>query len=183
MVKTKMLEEVIVAGFGGQGVLSVGMLMAYSGMIEGKNVAWLPSYGPEMRGGTANCSVVISDDLVGSPVVAEADTLIAMNGPSLDKFESQVKPGGLILVNSSLVERKVKRTDVKAFYFPVNDVASDLGNLKVANMVMLGAYMTLKEFPPREAVLKSFLKVFGENKKHLLPLNEQALQKGGDLAK
>ena len=183
MVKTKMLEEVIVAGFGGQGVLSVGMLMAYSGMIEGKNVAWLPSYGPEMRGGTANCSVVISDDLVGSPVVAEADTLIAMNGPSLDKFESQVKPGGLILVNSSLVERKVKRSDVKAFYFPVNDVASELGNLKVANMVMLGAYMALKEFPPREAVLKSFLKVFGENKKHLLPLNEQALQKGGDLAK
>ena len=182
MAKDKLLEEVIVAGFGGQGVLSVGMLLAYAAMLEGKNVAWLPSYGPEMRGGTANCSVVLSDDPVGSPVVSEADTLIVMNGPSLDKFEASVKPGGIILVNSSLVEKKVSRKDVTVHYFPVNDAASDMGNLKVANMIILGAYVALKKFPNTEAVLKSFLKVFGENKKHLLPLNEEALAKGAALA-
>ncbi len=174
-------EELIIAGFGGQGVLSVGMLLAYSGMIEGKNVAWLPSYGPEMRGGTANCNVVISDELVGSPVVSEADTLIAMNGPSLDKFENQVKPGGRILVNASLITRKVERKDVDVYYFHVNEEANNLGNPKVANMVMLGAFAALREFPARESILKSFIKVFGEKKKDLLPLNEKALDRGFEL--
>ena len=178
----EMMEEVIVAGFGGQGVLSIGKLLAYSGMFEGLNVSWFPSYGPEMRGGTANCNVVISDQLVGSPVISEADTLIAMNGPSLDKFEEHVKPGGIVLVNSNLVERKVKRTDVKVYYFPVNDEAIGLGNVRVANMIMLGIYSKVKGFPRKDSILKSFLKVFGESKKDLLPLNEKAVERGLALA-
>ncbi|MDR1893484.1 MAG: 2-oxoacid:acceptor oxidoreductase family protein [Spirochaetales bacterium] len=175
------LEEIIIAGFGGQGVLSAGMILAYAGMLEGKNVAWLPSYGPEMRGGTANCNVVLSDDPVGSPVVSQADTLIVMNGPSLDKFENHVRPGGIIIVNSSLIERKVSRKDVTAYYFPLNDAAAELGSAKAANIVLLGAYMALKGFPQKPAVLESFLKVFGEGKKKFLPINEQALLKGQSL--
>lgn len=176
-------EEIIVAGFGGQGVLAMGRLMAYAGMIQGKNVSWLPSYGPEMRGGTANCNVILSDELVGCPVISQATCLIAMNGPSLDKFESAVVPGGRILVNSSLIDRKVERTDVEVYYYPANDVALELGNAKATNMVMLGAYAALTGFPAKEKILESFLKVFGEGKKHLLPLNEAALTKGMELVK
>ncbi|MBI9102641.1 MAG: 2-oxoacid:acceptor oxidoreductase family protein [Spirochaetales bacterium] len=181
MADKKIMEELIIAGFGGQGVLSIGKLLAYAGMIEGLNVAWFPSYGPEMRGGTANCNVVLSTDPVGSPVVSEADTLIAMNGPSLEKFEDSVKPGGCIFVNSSLISQKVKRDDVKVYYLDVNDQAIELGNDRVANMVMLGSYMKVKSFPSKEATLESFLKVFGERKKDLLPLNEKALDMGASL--
>jgi 2-oxoglutarate ferredoxin oxidoreductase subunit gamma len=182
MADDKFLEEIIIAGFGGQGVLSMGMLLAYAGMIENLNVAFLPSYGPEMRGGTANCNVVLSGDPVGSPVVDQADTLIVMNAPSLDKFEEHVRPGGIVLVNSSLIDRKVSRKDVKDYYFPVNEAANELGGSKVANIVMLGAYMAIKGFPQKSSILESFLKVFGENKKKFLPLNEQALLKGQSLA-
>ncbi len=175
-------EEVILSGFGGQGVLSMGKLLSYAGLMEGKNVSWFPSYGPEMRGGTANCNVIISDELVGSPVVTDADTLIVMNQPSLEKFESHVKPGGMILVNSSLIEKKVTRTDVKAYYFPVNEIAAECGSLKAANMVMLGAYMWLRGFPTEEELLAAFLKVFGEKKKDLLPLDKRAIEEGMHLA-
>ena len=174
-------EEVIFAGFGGQGVLSMGKMLSYAGMMKGKNVSWLPSYGPEMRGGTANCSVIVSDELIGSPVVTDADTLVAMNRPSLDKFEKFVKPGGTILINSSLIEQKVQRDDVTAYYFPVNEIAAECGSAKAANMVMLGAYVKLKGFPTEGDLLSAFLKVFGEGKKNLLPLNEKAVAAGAAL--
>ena len=176
-------EEVIFAGFGGQGVLSMGRMVAYAGMMKGMNVSWLPSYGPEMRGGTANCNVIVSDELIGSPVVADADSLIVMNRPSLDKFEGWVKPGGKILVNSSLIDRKVERDDVEAWYFPVNEVAAECGNLKAANMVMLGAYIRLRSFLESGDLIDAFLKVFGEGKKNLLHLNEKAVMEGAALVK
>ncbi|MBI9108201.1 MAG: 2-oxoacid:acceptor oxidoreductase family protein [Spirochaetales bacterium] len=176
-------EEVIFAGFGGQGVLSMGKMLSYAGMMKGKNVSWLPSYGPEMRGGTANCSVIVSDDLIGSPVVTEADTLVVMNRPSLDKFEKSVKPGGIIIVNSSLIDQKVKRDDVTVYYFPVNEIATECGSAKAANMVMLGAYVKLKGFISEADLLGAFLKVFGEGKKNLLPLNEKAVAAGAELVK
>ncbi len=175
-------EEIIIAGFGGQGVLSMGMLLVYAGMVEGKNVSWLPSYGPEMRGGTANCNVIISDDMVGSPVISQADTLIAMNLPSLEKFESRVKPGGRILVNSDLIDKKVSRTDVEVSYLPVNTTAmAGGGSDKAANVVMLGAYTALTGFPGKEAVFQAFHKVFGEKKAHLIPMNEEAFNEGAGL--
>src|SRR5690554_2087593 len=121
-----MEERLIIAGFGGQGVMSMGQLLTYSGMIENKNVSWLPSYGPEMRGGTANCNVIVSDGLIGSPVVTEATTAIVMNKPSLDKFEEDVVEDGNILINSSLIDKKTNRTDVKAYYVPANDIANEL---------------------------------------------------------
>ena len=171
-------EEIIIAGFGGQGVLSMGMLLVYAGMVEGKNVTWLPSYGPEMRGGTANCNVIISDEMVGSPVISKADTLIAMNLPSLEKFESRVRPGGRILVNCDLIEKRVSRTDVQVSYLPVNTTAMEEGSDKAANVVMLGAYTALSGFPGRDAVFQAFHKVFGEKKAHLIPMNEGAFDKG-----
>ncbi|MDC7219078.1 MAG: 2-oxoacid:acceptor oxidoreductase family protein [Spirochaetales bacterium] len=174
-------EEIIIAGFGGQGVLSMGMLLVYAGMVEGKNVSWLPSYGPEMRGGTANCNVILSDGMVGSPVISKADSLIVMNQPSLEKFESFVKPGGRILVNSDLVDKKVTRSDVEAVYLPVNFTAQACGNDKAANVVMMGAYTALTGFPGKEAVHQAFEKVFGPKKAHLIPLNEEAFAKGQEL--
>ena len=124
-----MIVETIIAGFGGQGVMSMGQLLAYGGMDEDRNVSWLPSYGPEMRGGAASCQVIVSDDVIGSPIISEADALLAMNLPSLDKFEPAVEEGGIILVNASLIERKVTRTDVRAFYVPSNDIALKIGNI------------------------------------------------------
>lgn len=176
-------EEIIIAGFGGQGVLAMGRLLAYAAMVQGKNVSWLPSYGPEMRGGTANCNVVLSDDLVGSPVVSKATCLIVLNTPSLDKFEDSVIPGGKILVNSSLIERKVKRKDVEVHYYPVNDIALKLENLTVTNMVMLGAFSKLIGFPDKDKISESLIKVFGERKKHLFAVNESALKMGRELVK
>ncbi|MCK4241049.1 MAG: 2-oxoacid:acceptor oxidoreductase family protein, partial [Candidatus Atribacteria bacterium] len=136
-----MLEEVVIAGFGGQGVMLIGRLLAYAGMLEGKNVAWMPSYGPEMRGGTANCTVIISSEEIASPVVPYPKSIIVMNKPSLDKFEPNVKKEGLIILNDSLIDQKVSRNDLSIVRVPANDVANELGNLKVANMVVLGAYV------------------------------------------
>jgi len=175
-----MEERLIIAGFGGQGVMSMGQLLTYSGMVENKNVSWLPSYGPEMRGGTANCNVIISDGLIGSPIVTEATTAIIMNKPSLDKFEKDVEKGGNILVNSSLIDRKVNRTDVNAYYVPANDIANELGNSKIANMVMLGAYLELTKAVKTESIVEAFKKVFGESKSHLIPINQEALEKGAE---
>lgn len=171
--------RVICAGFGGQGVMSMGQLLTYAGMLEGKEVSWLPSYGPEMRGGTANCAVTISDKPVGSPLIAnDATCTIAMNLPSLDKFESDVMPGGKILINSSLIERKVEREDIEAYYINANELANELGNPKVANMIMLGAYLELSKTVEVESVLEAFKKVFGPSKERFVPLNKDALLKG-----
>lgn len=176
--------RVICAGFGGQGVMSMGQLLTYAGMLEGKEVSWLPSYGPEMRGGTANCAVTVSSKPVGSPVISEdATCAIVMNLPSLDKFESEVRPGGKILVNSSLIDKKVKREDVEVFYIPANDIALELGNPRVANMVMLGAYLQTEPTVEMNSVLEAFKKVFGPSKEKFVPLNKEALEKGSQAIK
>ncbi len=140
-----MQNDVIMAGFGGQGVLLIGKMLAYAGMHEGKEVSWLPSYGPEMRGGTANCTVVISDRPVGSPVIRSPRAVLAMNLPSLDKFEPDVRPGGLLLINTSLIARKSTRDDVTIIDVPANEIANELGNPRGANMVALGAYLGATE--------------------------------------
>ena len=136
-----MTTELLIAGFGGQGVLFAGKCISYKGLFEGRELSWLPSYGPEMRGGTANCSVILSDEPVGSPIVSEPDVLIAMNLPSLDKYEDAVKPGGTILVDSTLIERKVKRDDVKVCYIPATKLAADMNAPTLANMVMMGQFI------------------------------------------
>lgn len=177
-----MKEKVIIAGFGGQGIMSLGQMLCYSGMKEGREVSWLPSYGPEMRGGTANCHVIISDDDVASPIVSIADTVMAMNLPSLDKFESRIKSGGKLFINSSLIEKKAMRDDIEVFYIPANDIALELGNSRVAGMVMLGAYLKSSGTVEAESVIESLEKVLGEKKAGLIPINKQALQKGEQLA-
>ncbi|AQS58529.1 2-oxoacid:acceptor oxidoreductase family protein [Desulforamulus ferrireducens] len=178
-----MLQEILIAGFGGQGVLSTGQLLAYAGMIENKQVAWIPSYGPEMRGGTANCGITISDEPISSPLVTEPTTLIVMNRPSLDKFEKAVVPGGLILVNSSLVDQKVQRQDVQVLEIPANQIAEELGNARVANNVILGVLIELTGIVSLEAVVESLKKVLPARRHNLIPVNQQALEKGIQLAK
>ncbi|HEY9766250.1 MAG TPA: 2-oxoacid:acceptor oxidoreductase family protein, partial [Chroococcales cyanobacterium] len=138
-----MKETILFAGFGGQGVVLMGKLIALAGMNEGREVTWLPSYGPEMRGGTASCVVVVSDELIGSPIIDQPRTAVIMNNPSLTKYEPSVETNGNILINSSLVDLVPKRNDLKTFNIPCNQVADELGNAKVANMVMLGAYVEL----------------------------------------
>ena len=175
-------EKVIMAGFGGQGIMSMGQLLTYAGMIEGKQVSWLPSYGPEMRGGTANCNVIVSDSLIGSPVITNnATCAIVMNLPSLTKFEVNIEEGGSLLINSSLIASKPSRADVKPYYIPANEIALELGNSKVANMVMLGAYIKLTGCVKQETIVEALKKVFGPSKAHLLPMNEEALTRGAAL--
>ncbi len=173
-----MVERNIFAGFGGQGVLLMGQLLAAAGMKEGKNTSWIPSYGPEMRGGTANCSVMLSDDEIDSPLVTRPTSLIVMNRPSLEKFEDSVVPGGSIFVNSSMIDIKVKRTDVNAYYVPCTEIATELGNPKVSNMIMLGAYIGKSHCVDIETVLEALLEKLGERKAKLIPLNREALKRG-----
>jgi len=144
-----MIHEIIIAGFGGQGTLSAGMLLAYAGMLDGRQVSWLPSYGPEMRGGTANSSVVISDQPVDSPVLNSATAVIIMNKPSLEKFENWVVKGGIAVIDSSIVDRDVKRDDISSFLVPATKIASDMGNMAFANIILLGRL--LKERKPVSA--------------------------------
>lgn len=172
-------EKVICAGFGGQGVMSLGQLLTYAGMVEGKEVSWLPSYGPEMRGGTANCSVMISDAPIGSPVITnDATAAIVMNLPSLDKFEEDLIVGGTLLINSSLIPKKATRTDVKVFYVPANEIAGELGNSKVANMIMLGAYLEALKPVSMDSVKETLKKIFSGGKAKFIPLNEDAIMRG-----
>ena len=173
-----MTREIIIAGFGGQGVMSIGKTLTEAGLKEGHEVSWVPSYGPEMRGGTANCAVVISDEPIGSPVVSRTSELIAMNGPSLAKFEPQVLPDGLILVNSSQVEQQVSRQDVRAYYIPSMEEAGKLGNFKVANMVMLGAYIKATGALEMNTIVEMLSHVFTGPKAHLVALNVKALEAG-----
>lgn len=178
-----MEERIMIAGFGGQGVMAIGQLLTYGGMLEDKNVSWLPSYGPEMRGGTANCGVIISEDLVGSPVVINSTSAIIMNKPSLDKFEKLVDKGGNLFINSSLIEEKSKRDDINIYYIPANEIANQLGNSRVANMVMLGAYIEITKAVEIESIEEGFTKVFGERRAHLLPINKEALERGAEVAR
>jgi len=178
-----MSHEIIMAGFGGQGIMSMGMMLAYAGMIEGKHVSWIPSYGPEQRGGTANCSVVVSDSPIASPVVIEPSECIVMNLPSLHKFEPRVKPGGVLLINDSLVKQEVERDDLKVVRLAVNEEANDLGNARVANMVMLGALVQLTGMVKIETIRQCLKKVLPERRHNLIPLNEQALERGKELVR
>ena len=173
-----MNREIILSGFGGQGVMSIGKNLAEAGVVEGLEVSWVPSYGPEMRGGTANCTVILSSERIGAPLVETATEIIVMNRPSLLKFESAVKPGGTVFVNSSIVPDKVSRTDVRAVYVPCDQIAAELGNPKVANMVMLGAYIGATGALKVETIVEMIHEMFTGKKAKLVPLNLEALQRG-----
>ncbi len=175
-----MTEKIIIAGFGGQGVMSLGQMLAYSGMNEDREVSWLPSYGPEMRGGTANCQVIVSDEEIAAPIISMADTVIAMNLPSLDKFEDRVKKGGNLFINSSLIERKTNRDDINVYYINANEIAVELGNSKVAGMVVLGAYLKITDVVKKSTLIEALKKVLGKKKLDLIPINEEALKKGAE---
>ena len=175
-----MTHELLSAGFGGQGVLLLGQLIAYAGLKEEKNVSWLPSYGPEMRGGTANCSVVVSTEEVGSPVVTSPDILVVMNRPSFEKYVDSVVPGGKMFVNSSLIDLKTDRTDRDVYYIPANQIADELGNLRVANMVMLGAVLEQTKIVSPETAIECLRASWGERRAHLIPINQEAMKKGAE---
>jgi len=176
-----MFRQLILAGFGGQGVISMGHLLVYAGMMENKEVAYIPSYGAEMRGGTANCSVTISSTPIRSPLVTEPDILVVMNRPSLDKFEPVLKKGGSLFINSCLVNRPVKRTDINVHFVPANELARLLGEPRAANMIMLGALLETDPFVKNLSVMEAFKKVLPANKHHLLSLNSKALEVGAGL--
>lgn len=173
-----MKKEIIIAGFGGQGVMSIGKSLVEAGLEEGLEVSWVPSYGPEMRGGTANCSVILSSDPIGSPIVTEPTELIAMNTPSLRKFEQDVVPGGVIFLNRSTIKEDVVRTDVKVVEVDCDAIARDLGNPKVANMVMLGAYLAATGALEPDTLRDMIRHMFTGPKAKLVPLNMEALDKG-----
>lgn len=173
-----MYQGIRISGFGGQGVVSAGILLAEAGLCEGKNVSWFPSYGAEMRGGTANCSVVISGREVASPIVTHPDTVIVMNEPSLAKFEPLLKKGGNLIINSSLVHTKPKRKDINIICVECNKIAGELGNAKVANLVALGAFTKITKAVTTESIVKSMPKVFKRANAQILALNEKALAKG-----
>lgn len=175
------MEKMILAGFGGQGIMSLGQIIAYAGMIEDKNVTWLPSYGPEMRGGTANCNVIVSDQPIASPLVNHATTVVVMNKPSLEKFESHVAPGGKLYINSSLIDVKVTRDDIQVYYIPASDLAAKIGNVRVANMIILGAFLKNTNLLSHDSIHEALLKVLGAGKEHLVDINESALMKGESL--
>ena len=177
-----MQTEIIIAGFGGQGVLFAGQLLAYAALGAGKEVTWIPSYGPEMRGGTANCTVVIADEEIGSPVVKNPDGALVMNLPSLDKYEPMVKPGGSLVINSSMVDRLAARTDITSVAIPCNEIAEELGNPRLANMVAIGALLACMHtltLADMETALNNHMP--GRHK-NLLPKNIEALSRGVEFA-
>lgn len=178
-----MQSEVIIAGFGGQGVLLTGQLIAYAGMLEGKEVTWLPSYGPEIRGGTCHVFVVVADRHIGSPYVTQPAAVLVMNRPSLDKFEQRVHPGGILLINSSLTDRLSERQDIRIIAIPATELAHELGSSRVANLVILGGYLGATQVVSFSAMLQALREVFPEDKHHLLPLNQKALEIGMNYGK
>ncbi len=173
-----MKKQIVISGFGGQGVMSIGKSLVEAAVDEGLHATWVPSYGPEMRGGTANCEVVLSEEPVGSPIFTYPTELIAMNRPSLHKFEEKVIAGGIIFVNSSIIEDRVSRTDVKAVYVPCDTIADELGNKKVSNMVMLGAYIAATGVLKQETIRQMLTHLFTGPKAKLVSLNMEALERG-----
>ncbi len=173
-----MTTQILIAGFGGQGVLFAGKFIAYKGLLEQKEVSWLPSYGPEMRGGTANCSIILSDDPVGSPIVSTPDVLIAMNLPSLDKYEEATVKGGKIFVDSTLIGRKVERSDVEAFYIPATKMAADAGIPTLANMIMMGKMIKETGLVNFDDITEALKKVVSAKRANLMELNIKALEMG-----
>ena len=178
-----MKKEFIFAGFGGQGMLLIGKFLAMASMLEGKHVSWLPSYGPEMRGGTANCSVNVSDEEVASPIVDQADVVIAMNLPSLDKFEKSVRPGGVLVINSSIIERKSVRDDITVVYCDAMKIADEVGNPKGANVAILGAMMAKVDVCSVDSMIEAIRIELGERKARFLEGNKKALLAGMEAAK
>lgn len=178
-----MQNETVIAGFGGQGVLFTGKAIAHAGLEKGLNVTWLPSYGPEMRGGTANCTVVISDEEIGSPQVLNPRAAIVMNQPSLDKYEDLVAPGGYLIVNTTMVNRKVNRDDIDVVELPGTDLAEEMGDKRLANTILLGALAAKSDFLDMGILEKGIAKSLSDDKKSLLDLNIRALKKGADSVK
>ena len=176
-----MTEEIVIAGFGGQGVLSMGMILCYSGMIEEKEVSWMPSYGPEMRGGTANCIAIVSDQKISSPIISKFDSVIALNQPSVDKFESAVKPGGFLLYEANNVIHPPTRTDIEIVGIDATKEAANMKNTKIMNMIMLGGFLQKKPIIEISNILEGLKQVLPERYHHLLPLNEQALRRGMEM--
>jgi 2-oxoglutarate ferredoxin oxidoreductase subunit gamma len=178
-----MLQQITISGFGGQGALFAGQLLTYAGLEEGRHVAWLPSYGPEMRGGTARCTVTVSDEPIGSPITEEPSAVIALNPPSLELFEPKVLPGGLLIVNSSIAKEEVKRKDIVSLRIPATDLARDeLQNERMANMILLGALVKLTGVVALDSVMTALKKNLPERRHHLLEPNRIALQRGWAIA-
>lgn len=177
-----MQTEVIMSGFGGQGLMMIGKLLAYAGLAEGKEVTWLPSYGPEMRGGTANCTVVIGDKPIGSPLISSPKAAIVMNRPSLEKFAPTVRKNGIVVVNSTMISINPDRTDLRVFRIKADDLADELGSRRSANLVMLGAFVGMDEVVSHETLLKAIEKTFA-SKKQFIDVNRNAFTKGYELAK
>ncbi len=178
-----MHEEVIISGFGGQGALFAGQLLTYTGMDEGWHVTWIPSYGPEMRGGTAHCIVIISDDDIGSPIIRQPSICIVMNPPSMDKYDPLVRPGGLLVANSTLVRTRTQRDDIEVIYVPANELAAELGNVRMANVVLLGAMLGRREILPIESVKRTLDQHIPERRKHIIEPNKRALDRGVQYAR
>lgn len=174
--------SIILAGFGGQGILSAGKMAAEAALFEGHEVLWFPSYGPEMRGGTANCSVVISDEIIGSPVINCADVLIALNQPSLEKFETQVKPGGIIIIDSSLIKVAPIRTDIRFIPIASSELANELGNMAYATIILLGCLSSVTGCFKRESFEAALREVLPERRYHMIPDNLKAFDKGAAIA-
>jgi 2-oxoglutarate ferredoxin oxidoreductase subunit gamma len=177
-----MQKEIIIAGFGGQGVLFGGQVLAYAAMDTGKEVTWIPSYGPEMRGGTANCTVIIADDEIGSPLVKNPPLAIALNLPSFDKYEELLAPGGTLIVNQSMVDRGAKRTDINVILVPCNEIAEEIGDKKLMNMVAVGALLTALPELTLKDIEKALEGHLPARHKHLLPKNFEALKRGYEAA-
>jgi 2-oxoglutarate ferredoxin oxidoreductase subunit gamma len=176
-----MYLDVMIAGFGGQGVLVAGKLLAYAGMLEGKHVTWFPSYGAEIRGGTANCTVIISDEEIGSPVVRNPSAMVIFNDASFKKFETRIKQGGQLFLNTSLVHAKPSRSDISRIDIKANDIAENLGDIRIANMVMLGALLKKTGVVALDSVLAALEQVLSARRHSLIPLNEKALRRGADV--
>ena len=174
--------QILIAGFGGQGILFAGKFLAYKGLLENLQVSWLPSYGPEMRGGTANCNVILSEEAVGSPIVTDPDVLIAMNLPSLEKYVDTVVPGGQIYVDSTLISKKVERSDVQVFYIPATKMANDAGVPTLANMVMMGCVLKNNPELTFDGTAETMQKLVPAKKANLVELNMKALEAGRDYA-
>jgi 2-oxoglutarate ferredoxin oxidoreductase subunit gamma len=177
-----MQEEIIISGFGGQGALFAGMVLAYAGMDNGKNVTWIPSYGPEMRGGTAYVTVIIGDEEVGSPVIRSPSAAMVLNNPSMEKYEPLVKEKGVLVYNSSLISSTPSRTDIRYVAVHASDIAAELGSAKMANMVALGALVAATHVLPLEAVVQALFDHLPASKRAMLKPNEQALRRGAELA-
>lgn len=173
-----MSKQILIAGFGGQGILFSGKFLATAGLLQEINVSWLPSYGPEMRGGTANCSIILSEEKIGSPIVSNPDILIAMNAPSLEKYENETAEGGQIFIDSSLIDKKVERTDVEAYYIPATKLASEEGLDGLANMIMIGHMLKKSNAVPYEYVEAAMKKIVSAKKQNLFDLNMKAVELG-----